>query len=203
MNWISSCDVGGAGESLFHFVDGLGSVELGAKQQAVSALQRAEALGGKSFALQADGVDAVAGGLALGDHAGKWRHVLGDDRGSADVGIAADAAELVHGRKGADGGEIFHGDVAGQSGAVGENGLVADVAIMRDVRVGHEQAAAADGGGAAAADCAAADGDVFAESIFVADDEMGFFAGKFQILGIAADGAEGMENIVAARDRGP
>src|SRR5271165_2869463 len=102
----------GVAERFLHFLEGLRGVEFGAQQQAVGAFQRVQTLGRESFALQANSVDAVAGGLALGDHAGKRRNVLRDDGGSADVGVTADAAELVHGRECADGGEIFHGDVA-------------------------------------------------------------------------------------------
>src|SRR5271170_7689677 len=55
--------VRGATQSFFHLFQRLRGVELGAQQQAVSDFQRREALGGKTFALQADGIDAVAGGL--------------------------------------------------------------------------------------------------------------------------------------------
>ena len=60
------------------------------------------------------------------------------------------------GRKRAHGGVILHRDVAGQRGAIGENSVAADDAIVRDVRTRHEQIVAADARDAAALHGAAA-----------------------------------------------
>ena len=49
--------------------------------------------------------------------------------------------------------------------------VVADAAVVRDVRVGHEQVAIADDRGAAAARRAAVDGHELAEDVALADDE--------------------------------
>ncbi len=67
-------------------------------------------------------------------------------RVAADVGVAADAAELVHRGEGADRGVVADLDVAGERGVVGEDRAVADLAVVRDVGVDHEQAVAADAG---------------------------------------------------------
>ena len=90
-------DVGRAVELRADLFERLRSVELGAQQQAECAFDGIEALAIEAAALEADRVHAIAMRLALGDHARKRRHVLRDDGASADVSVAAHAAELVHG----------------------------------------------------------------------------------------------------------
>ena len=58
---------------------------------------------------------------------------------AADEGVLADAAELMDRAERADRGEVADLDVAGQRGVVGEDRVRADVAVVRDVRVGHEE----------------------------------------------------------------
>ena len=65
--------------------------------------------------------------------------------------MAADAAELVDGRAGADVREVLDGDVAAERRVRPEDRVVADVAVVRHVHVGHEHVAVADSRDAAAA----------------------------------------------------
>ena len=67
-------------------------------------------------------------------------------------------------------------DVAGQHHVVGADKIVADLAIMRDVRADHEKTFVADGGDAAVARGAGAHGHVLADIAIGADHELGRLA---------------------------
>src|SRR5260370_19649876 len=88
-------------------------------------------------------------------------------------------------------------------GPVGKNRVVADAAIVRDVGIGHEQAAAAYRRFSASARRAAAHGHIFAEHIAVADDQFRSLAVKFQIWWVGSDGAERVNHIVLSESGWP
>jgi hypothetical protein len=115
------------------------------------------------------------------------RHVLHDFRATADDRVRANAAKLMHRAQAADDGMIAHDDMSRQSGVVGENRLVPDYAIVRDVRVGEEEITVADDRFLAGTR-AAMDGGKFAEGVALADFEMGRLALVFQVLRLEADG---------------
>ena len=79
---------------------------------------------------------------------------------------------------------------------------VADVAVVRDVRVGHEEVVRADRRDAAAADRAAVDGDELAEDVVVADAQLGPLALELQVLRLGADRRLSEEAIALADGRG-
>ena len=81
---------------------------------------------------------------------------------------------------------------------IGQNDVVADDAIVRDVSVGHHQRVAADASHPAALDRAPVDGDKLANLVVVADLEPRGFAGVGDVLRRHADRAEGKEAIVRA-----
>ena len=104
-------------------------------------------------------------------------------------------------RKGADDGVVLHMNVSGELRAVFENDAVADDAIVRDVRVGHDEIVAADARDVAAFVRAAVGGGKFAEFIGVAHFEPGALAVIGEVLRIAADGGERIKMVVAAKSR--
>ena len=121
----------------------LARVQLRPDQEAVRLLQRLETLRREAAPLQADGVDAV--GLRLGPVGlAERQHVLTNDGEGADVGVVADADELVAADVGAEGDPVADVDVAGEPDVVGEHGVRADAAVVRDVAVGHEEVLVAD-----------------------------------------------------------
>ena len=87
-------DVFGVREGSAHFFEGLGSVELGAQEKAVSLLDGLDAGGREAVAFEADFIDAVALRAARRDDYGEGRHVLGDHGVRADVGVAPDARRI-------------------------------------------------------------------------------------------------------------
>jgi hypothetical protein len=86
-------------------------------------------------------------------------------------------------------------------GRIGDDRVVADVAIVGDVRIIHHEHAAADLRQHAAALGAAMDGRKFANSIIVADHQTRRFAVILQVLRCRPDRGE-LENLVARADNG-
>src|SRR5207248_521322 len=116
------------------------------------------------------------------------RHdVLRDHRAAADECVLPDAAELMHGAERADRGIVSDLYVAGQCGVVRENRVRTDMAIVRDVRVGHEEVFVANRRLPATTGGAAVDGDEFAEEVVVADGQLGVLALVLEVLWRTAD----------------
>lgn len=90
---------------------------------------------------------------------------------------------------------IADADMAGEHDVVGEDATGADLAIMTDVAIDHEQVAVTDAGDSPAQAGADVNGGAFPEDISAADDELRNFPAEFFILGDATDGAVGMEGI--------
>ena len=79
--------------------------------------------------------------------------------------------------------------------------LVAHLAVVGHVGVGHEEVAPADAGEAAAAGRAPVHGGELPDGVVVADDQPGFFALELQVLGDLAQDRE-LEDAAAAADGG-
>ena len=88
--------------------------------------------------------------------------------------------------------------MAGEGDTVGEDAVRAEVDIVRDVGVGHEEIFIADGGDHATAGGAAMDCDKLANFVAGADVGFGAFAVIFEVLGGDADGRVGVEDILFA-----
>src|SRR6266404_2294748 len=97
----------------------------------------ADAIFGETAALEAGGVQSVGMGVAGGDGFGKGKHVAGDGGAASDEGVGTNANKMVHRTKRAHRGPFFHDYMASQSCGVGEDNVVLDYAIMRDMAVGH------------------------------------------------------------------
>ena len=101
--------------------------------------------------------------------------------------MAADAAELVNAGVRADRGVIIDADMAAERGAIAEDGVTAQVTVVGDVHVRHEQVAVPDRGLATATRGATIDRDELAERVALADDEPRPLALVLQILRRQAD----------------
>ena len=172
--------------------------ELGARQQAQRGLQVLDGVAREAAPLQADAVGAEHLDLALAYGVRKRQHVLRHHAVSADEGVPPDAAELVHAGGGADHRPVPHRHVPAQRDGVGQHHVIADVHIVRHVRVGHQQVVVADAGDQAAALGAAMDGDEFADVVAVADARFGALAVVFQVLRGHAHGAVREKDVVLA-----
>ena len=90
--------------------------------------------------------------------------------------------------------------MAGEADGVGEDDVIPELTVVRDMRVAKEQVVRTDAGGRVVVG-AAMHGAVFAELVEVADLEQRGLALVLQVLGFAADGCEGVELIAAAELR--
>src|SRR6185437_109330 len=141
----------------------------------VRALDGANALAVEPAPLQAFRVHAARHRELAGD-IDEGRHVTVDRREHRGERVRADLAELVHARESAQHNVVADFDMARERGIVGEDGVAADVAVVRNVRVGHDPVVVADAGGVAAFGGAAVDRDEFMEGVAVADLEPAVFA---------------------------
>src|SRR6185437_17047329 len=105
-----------------------------------------DALLAESVALKADRVHSIGVGLASGDGFGKWQNIFCDSRAAADEGMSADAHKMMHRAKCADRGILLDNHVAAKRCSVGQNYVIANHAIVRDVRIGYYQYVAAHAG---------------------------------------------------------
>src|SRR5262249_29243822 len=172
------------------------------EQVAERPLQLGDDVLGEAAAHQADGVRAVDAGRAAADRARVRQRVLGHHRIAADERMPSNAAELMHARAGADVDEILDRDMAAGGGHVADDRVVADVAVVGDVDVAHEQVAITDSGHAATAVRAAVDGDELAEDVLTPDRQPRLLASILQILRRLTDRREWIDLAVVA-DVGP
>jgi len=88
--------------------------------------------------------------------------------------------------------------VPGHAHGVGHGDVVADGAVVRDVRVGHEQAVGADGGHLVALAGAPVNGDELAEVVGLADANPGLLALEAKMLGLVAHAGVGVDVVARA-----
>ena len=150
------------------------------------------------MAFHANFVDTTGhAGMAVHNH--ERRHVLNHLRTAADNGHFADSTKLVHRRQPADDGIVLDNHVPGQCAVVAEDHMVADNAIVRDVRVRQKIPVRPDarrqsiaGGGM---HCR-----VFPEHIIRADFEEALTAVKLQVLRFQPDASKRIK-FIARPDR--
>jgi hypothetical protein len=148
---------------------------------AVNVQYMVDLFDGKSAAFEANGIHArvtqrLAGSLDKG------RYVLADQGTSGDKRVLPDFDELVHGTHPCQDRMISHGYVPGYLRVVAENDIVPDLAVMRDMRVGHNQAVPANRSGKPVLGTAM-DGNKFPDGGIVANVHGRFFTFEFQVLG--------------------
>ena len=135
--------------------------------------------------------------VALGQDAER-RGIERDPGAAPDHRALPHADELVKGRASAQDRVVADRDVAGEQDRVGHDYAVAHDAIVGDMRAGHEQAVLPHPGDAAG-HRTAVDRDVFPDLRPGADLHPGLGdAVELQVLGIAADDREGMNNDAVA-----
>ena len=96
-------------------------------------------------------------------------NILGDFRSSGDESVRADMTELMHPAHARGYDPFLEYTMASQFGRIGDNRVVADIAVMGDMGIIHNQHAIADACEHAAAFSPAMDRREFADAIVVAD----------------------------------
>ena len=95
-------------------------------------------------------------------------------------------------------GVIVDVDVSAQQRAVGDDDVVAQLAIVGHVAAGHEEVVVADAGDAVFLFRGAVDRDALADDVIVADDHLGFAAAVADVLRLAADDHAGIDVVALA-----
>src|SRR5215203_5351914 len=110
------------------------------------------------------------------DGQSKRQRIFDDDRVATDIGFFADAAELVHTGIRANVSAVLDHYMTGEGGSVCHDDAVADQAVVRDVRLGHDEAVVADSREHSAAGSSPVNGDEFAYLVTLADNCFRWFA---------------------------
>src|SRR3569623_75588 len=172
--------------------------EIAAVKKLVGAAQLGNDLGAETAAAQALDVEAVRRSR-MARHHHERRHILGAAAAERGEAVLAETAELMYLAEAAKDHVILDHHMAGQRGIIGEDGVVADQAIVREVHVRHDPIVVADPGDAAALFGAAIEGAEFADDVAVADLEQSGFATVFLVLRHLAERRE-LENFIVAAD---
>jgi hypothetical protein len=191
-------DVRGALECKPHLFEGLAGVELRSQKQAIGAFNGANAFRAKAAAFQSDAIDAEAPRIPLADDQREGWDVLSNHGRGTDIRIEADAAELMHSRKCANRGVILDRHVPSQSGAIGENRVVAHNAIVSYVSRSHNEVIVSYARYASTLDGSPAHRNALAKDIAVPDFQARALPRVLKILGFAANSAKRMEHVAAA-----
>src|SRR3989344_412022 len=117
--------------------------------------------------------------------------------------MSADAAKLVHQRKAAQNGVVTDRHVTGQAGAIGENRSIADLAVMRQMAIGHDEIVMTEPRHTPARHGGAIESAVLPDDVPIADLKPGGFAFVPQMLRRIAQGRELVNFIVPADTRRP
>jgi hypothetical protein len=157
---------------------------------------------GEAAALETDGIQSISSRAALGRCLRKGEHIARDGGASADEGVGPDADEVMNGAQGSDGCPVFYRDMSAQRGPVCHDDVAADLTIMGDVGVGHDEVVVADASARSTLDGAAVDGDKLANHVVIANFESRRLAGVGNILRRQSDGGEREEVVVVANFRG-
>src|SRR5690348_13975472 len=163
-----------------------------------SVMQRVDGRTRITPALHAGDVQAITLRV-IADSQSKRQRVFDDDRVAADVSLFADAAKLMNAGVSADVRAVFDNDVPRERRGVGHDDAVADETVVRDVRLGHDQAVVADAREHAAAGGAAMNGDKLANLVAGADARFGWLTFVLEILRREADRDEG-KNVCLSAD---
>src|SRR5882762_6845759 len=107
-----------------------------------------------------------------------------------------DADEMVYRTKRTYLSPVFHRDVSAQRGSVGQDHVVSNTAIVRDVGVRHHKDVTSNASQASTFDRTPVDGDKLSNLVVIADFQAGGFSGVGQILRRHADRGERKESIV-------
>src|SRR5208282_3220792 len=146
-----------------------------------------------SRALESNDIDPAQGMGAV--HDAERRHVAAGTRQTAHHREPSDASVLMHDAVARDERAVAELDPAGEQRAAGDDGRVADAAIVSNVRILHHEVVVAHDGNVAPLAAAMHRG-MFAEDVSIADFHRTCAAGVSQILRLVADYRARMKHVV-------
>src|SRR6202041_1660800 len=168
-----------------------------------SLLQRSNPLGAKSMPLQPHCIQPIATCLARRHNFRKWRHILRNHRIRSNVSMPPNAAKLMHRAKSPNRRVILHSHMPRQSSPIYKTRMTANLIVMPNVRIIHDQIVATHPRNAAALGSPAIHSTEFAKIILVANLKRYDLSAKSQILRIAANHRKWINAIPASQPRRP
>src|SRR6516162_2985123 len=185
-----TADLGKTAQLVKDFLERILARKPRVKNRTGRGLQRFYRLGRKAAPLKPDLVDAdQPRPFCACHHDIRW-YILGGERPGCQEGMRPDPGELVDRGHRTEVSALLDHAMTTKLGAVRQDNIVADPAIVRDVHVVHHQHAIAQLGQHPAALGAAVDAGEFADAAFVTDFQARRLALVFQILGIFAHRGE-------------
>ena len=97
--------------------------------------------------------------------------------------------------------EVTNGHMAGQCRTIGQDGVIANNAVMRHMHVGHEQIAIADTGFTTILNRAPMNGAVLTDDIVITDNQRGWLTRVFFVLAFFPDTGKLKYAVIAADSR--
>ena len=118
---------------------------------------------------------------------------------AADEAEAADCRKLMNGHGPRNRSVIVDVDMSAQQRTVGDNHMIADIAVVSDMGAGHQETVVTDGSDSAILFGTSIDGDTFTNDVVVANLDFGGSALVGDILWFAADYGIGVDVISSPR----
>src|SRR6266568_3501646 len=170
--------------------------ETGPVECLVGALDRGDFRRGEAAPLQPFAVDSERLRRIARRHDVR-RQILQQDRRDPGDRVRADRDELMGSGEPAQHGIVSDVNMTGKCRRICKDRVVANLAIMRDMHVGHDPVVAADARDARVLHGAAAESAILADGVAVADLERGRFAGVLLVLGRSAERTESENPILS------
>ena len=143
----------------------------------------ADSLAREATAFQSQRVESIGVGVACGHRFRKRQDVSGDSSAASDKRICPDAHEVVYRAERAYLCPVANRDVTTEGGGIGQQDVIADQAVMSDVRVSHDKRVIANACDTAAFHGTAVDGYELANFVVITDFQARRFVRIAQILG--------------------
>ena len=166
----------------------------------VGTLESGQRLGRKAAPPQAFDIDAVRCSRLARGHDVR-RNILEYHAGNTRHDVGANFAELVHAGKPTQDGIVTHRHMSRQGSVIGENRMVAHLAVMGEMDIGHDPVVVADTRHARILRSAQIESAEFAYGIAVANFQPGRLSRIFLVLRNFSQGVE-LENMIIAADKG-
>src|SRR5215469_11292462 len=141
-----------------------------------------DALSAESAALEAHGIQTISVCVPSRHCLRKWQHVLGNRCPAAYKRIGADVHEVVYRTQSTHRGPFVDGHMAAQGRGIRQDHVIPDDAVVRNMRIRHDQHVVANRSQLPAFDRSAIDGHELANYVMVSDLQPCWFPGVTEVL---------------------
>ncbi len=185
-----------------HVANSVADMEFGAVDHGIDALDRVDCFSGKTSSMQTDGIQTVVGQRSFGCP-DIWWDVLRDPESTTHHGMGTYTTELVDRYCAANDDIILDIDMTTDLAGIGNDHIVTDPAVVRNMAVSQKQDIAADLC-LPPVSCAAMHCAILTDCRVVTNDGFCFLIGVFQVLGdLTDDGALENPAVLADGRSGP